>query len=93
MFSGSEPGNPEKMCFVCVCVIIHVHVQLSVLGHEGTVGRQPGSGKHPGSQTPAMPSWLCWGGSRRVVWNCPTASLAKDTMVMSARANVTIRRP
>lgn len=50
-----------------------------------------GSGKPPGPDPISAPAGCVEEEARRVVWKCPTASLSKDTMVMLARANVTIR--
>lgn len=91
MFSGSNPGHPEKAMSCVACVCDYRCTAWGALGHDGTVGRLLGSGNTSGSRP-----YLCPCGSvrkevGRVVWKCPIASLDKDTKVTSARANVTVR--
>ena len=50
-----------------------------------------GSGNAPEPSARSAPAGSVTVEARRVVWECPTTSLSKNTMVMLARAIVIIR--
>ena len=55
------------------------------------MGLLPGSGNAPESSARSAPAGSVIVEARRAVWECPTTSLSKDTMVMRATAIVIIR--
>lgn len=57
------------------------------------MGRLPGSRNTSASRPQPCPGGSVGEEAGRVVRRCPTTSLAKDTMVMLARAHVTVRAP